>query len=185
MSFGIGLPKWSLAYSFAAITLISLGWFLGITSQRREVSSTRELTSRLEGQLRRERAIRVAAESRATSDVVPSFGLISDDHFTRGATALKSPVVIFAPGQSFVYLEMSLDDAHFTYRATIKSFVGESEILSENQLQPELAAPGAKVRVMLPAALIKSGEDYTLNLRAADRATNKSNSTFTFHVVKQ
>lgn len=101
---------------------------------------------------------------------VPQYFLPLQNPSLRGEDQTEEPVVTFAPGNSLVMLHLPVaDDKQRFYRATLSSFVEETERLTENQLKPEKKGNAWFIEFALPSSAVTDNTHYLITMAASDR----------------
>jgi hypothetical protein len=181
-------------YALAAIALFVLGGALGASMYHRELSSERIALERVNQELARERAMRASLPTKQTQNVAetttgsnPAYRLLSDDSMVRGPGGPEQPTVLLSDRSALVNLELPTGtEGRRLYRAVLKPFLEEKEILIENLLQAQNTAKGPTVLFSVPALLLVHNKDYVVDLRyITSKGALAELNTFTFHVVKK
>ena len=114
-----------------------------------------------------------------------SHRLTPEDLRMRNGEGLKETEISVPPGVSVVVLELPVSGKPTSYRASLKTFVANQEIVSESALRPELRNGNMVVALSVPSSLMEDRKHYVVVLYAANGAGRLEKVRFfTFHVVK-
>src|SRR5204863_2337734 len=102
------------------------------------------------------------AASRPQAEEEKSIALVLTRDLVRGE-GRPLPTLSISPDVSRVRLEVAVQPAYAHYEAVLQTVEGK-ELLSSAKLEPQPAAAGQKIAVLLPASLLPAG-DYILTLR--------------------
>ena len=117
---------------------------------------------------------------------VASYRLTPDDLIVRGAggTEVSSVVVPSRPALVELQLPVAPEDLHKTFRADLKPFMKDREVLRENLLRAKATASGGIVRFWVPTAVLESDQDYAVDLRSWSASGRlEEENTYTFRAV--
>jgi hypothetical protein len=105
----------------------------------------------------------------------------------RGAGGPEQPTVVVPDRPALVDLKLPLgNDAHPFYRAVLKPFLEEKEILSESLLRAQPTAAGPVILFTVPTIFLAHNKDYMVDLRyMTSKGKLGELNTFTFHVSKK
>lgn len=179
-SFWLGMvPK----YAIAGLSLLTIGLVLGTQKNQWELE-------RQQAVLAREKAAHESLQHALQAEhgtAIQAFALMPNDLRTRTADGNKEPVVSFGPQTPQVILELPLGQPqNDSYKAVLKAFFGETEILSETFLKPLHGSAENKLRFILPAAFVEDRTHYIITLHSITRSGSLSAiRTFSFYVSKQ
>ena len=184
-------PLGAAGYALAGVALVAVGWFLAEMKFQRQLDSQRIALEETREQLRAEKVVHPSSPQNpaatAPSPSIAFYRLIPDDLGTRGAASVGAPTVFVSKSQIVVSLELPLsNNANRSYRAALKSFPEQHEILTESLLAPSRTGPAPTVTFTFPASLVRDGRDYTIVLDSVNSAgKTQEENTFTFHVVRR
>jgi hypothetical protein len=117
---------------------------------------------------------------------VESHVLISDKERIRGSRNSDIPQVRVTGRAGLIRLELPIfgQAGSTLYRATLRPFPGNRELLTENALHASNKSDGAAVTMAVPTDLLQSGTYYTVQLNAISTSGNVAEvDRFTFQVV--
>ncbi|HEV3038156.1 MAG TPA: hypothetical protein VHA33_10310 [Candidatus Angelobacter sp.] len=185
------VPKFALA----SAALVALGWYVSASMYRHELSAQRASYEKINQELARERAA-LASATKPSENVVPkqdpqavpvlSYMLMGDDVVTRGPGGPAQPTVVVPDRPALVDLKLPIGrEAHPFYRAVLKPFLEEKEILSENLLRAQPTAAGPVILFTVPTIFLAHNQDYMVILRyVTSKGKLEELNSFTFHVSK-
>jgi len=173
-------------FAFISAVLIALGWVLGSVAHR--VPTFQLSTSEsVQGFLPKQQPTpSPLAVSRNAPNLIAFYTLLPDDVRVRGEGGPDVPSVMVPQQPTLLNLELPVEaaDQHKIFRAALKSFLKEKEILSENVLTAKHKASGPVVVFLLPSAFLESNVDYVVDLRCRGAAGELEEvNTYTFHAV--
>ena len=186
------LPKYALASS----ALVALGWYLGASMYKHDLSAQRVAYEKVNQERTRER-VEMASLTKPPEIATPkqepvlSYMLLGDDSVTRGPGGREQPTVVVPEHPSLVNLKLPIgSDAHRFYRAVLKPFLEEKEILSENLLRERDSAissvTGPVILFTVPTIFLVHNKDYLVDLRyVTSKGKQEELNSFTFHVSKR
>ena len=181
-------------FALASTALIALGWYVGENMYRQELSTQRMAYEKVNQELARERTERAALPKlpeNVTQKEQPaptsSYMLLGDDSIVRGPGGPEQPTVIVPDRPALVDLKLPIgNDAHPFYRAVLKPFLEEKEIVSENLLRAQPTAAGPVILFTVPTIFLVHNKDYMVDLRyVTPKGKLGELNTFTFHVSKR
>jgi hypothetical protein len=179
------IPK----YALASTALVALGWYAGTNMYRHELSAQRIAYVQELARARAERASLPKTNESVTQKEQPalSYTLLGDDSMVRGAGGPEQPTVVVPDRPALVDLKLPLgNDAHPFYRAVLKPFLEEKEILSESLLRAQPTAAGPVILFTVPTIFLAHNKDYMVDLRyMTSKGKLGELNTFTFHVSKK
>ena len=180
-------PKFALASAMLAGLGLGLGWLLG-TVPRQQKLSGQPPSLYVENTAPQSTATPKPSELAQAHEVSATYRLVSDDLATRGNGGADMPSVGVPGRPVLVQLELPVAaaEAHKVFRATLKTFLKDEEILSENKLKAHKDASGVTVVTFeLPTTFLEVNTDYTVDLRSLSASGAPAEaSTYTFHTVK-
>ena len=171
-----GLAAGSLA---TAVLLLGIGWLLGSKSHTAKVASAPPASTPITTTQKT-----VQPVPRAPVETARSYRLIPDELITRGGEGASLPVIEVHEAPSLIILELPVgqEDAHKSFRASLKRFSGSAALLMEDSLRAEHTASGWTVNFPVPARLLQAGHDYTVHLDIHGlAATSGGVGSYTFH----
>ncbi|HEV2991575.1 MAG TPA: hypothetical protein VG759_24280 [Candidatus Angelobacter sp.] len=180
-------------YALASAALVAIGWQVGMRMYEHELSAQRATLERVNQELARERAERASLPKHTenvaavTAEPVLSYTLLGDDSMVRGPGGPEQATVVVPDHPALVNLKLPIgNDAHAFYRAVLKPFLEEKEILSENLLRAQPTAAGPVILFSVPSIFLAYNQDYMVALRyMTPKGRLEELNTFTFHVKKR
>ena len=181
-------------YALASTALLALGWYVGANMYRHELSAQRTAYERVNQELARERMERASLPNlpekvTQKEQLAPtlSYMLLGDDSIVRGAGGPEQPTVVVPDRPALVDLKLPIgNDAHPFYRAVLKPFLKEKEVLTENLLRAQPTAAGPVILFTVPSIFLAHNKDYMVDLRyVTPKGKLGELNTFTFHVSKK
>lgn len=188
------VPKFALA----STALIALGWYVGSHMYRQELYLQRAAYDRVNRELAQERSAH--ASLAVPHEAVPpgengspkqsptlSYTLLSDDSIVRGPGGPEQPMVVVPERPTLVDLKLPIgNDVHPFYRAVLKPFLEEREILSENLLRAQPTAAGPVILFTVPSIFLAHNKDYMVDLKyMTSKGKLGELNSFTFHVSRK
>lgn len=153
-------------YAVAAVVLVSLGWFAATIRDQIQL-------------VRRQRASQPVASGRITmaqqpsregTRPLPTYLLVAGVPTLRGTGGGKEAVVLFAPNDPVVMLDLPISEPfNDSYRATLSSFVDDQELLTENSLTRKKTDSGWVVEFAVPSSCVTNNTHYLVTLATFDR----------------
>ncbi len=132
-----------------------------------------------------EKAIREQIQSSATPTALAHYVLAPDDRRMRGPTGYNIPRIPARAYPTVVSLDVPFSEKEGSiYRADLKTFAGDRELLIENSLRARRTATGLSVDIVLPGDWLESQNYYTIHLRSITRDGQVQQvSRFTFYLA--
>jgi hypothetical protein len=188
------VPKFALA----STAMLALGWYVGSHAYRQDLYVQRAANDKLKQELVQERAAH-ASLTVPSETVTPtenenqklaatlSYTLLGDDSFVRGPGGPQQPTVVVPDRPTLVDLRLPIgSDLHPFYRAVLKPFLEEREILSENLLRAEPTAAGPVILFTVPSIFLAHNKDYMVDLKyVTPKGKLGELNSFTFHVSRK
>jgi hypothetical protein len=193
-------PKWLIAapkFALASIALIALGWFLGLNAHHRTRTKQIAFPGFAEGEKPSLQPLPAPTPSEIAqnSEQPATYRLVPDELATRGNGASDIPSVMVPSHPGLVQLELPIasqnmfkDAAKYapkSFHCSLKTFLKDETVLSENGLKARRSSSGAIVTFSLPSTFLAENTDYSVDLRSDFHGKSEQLSTYTFHVVKQ
>ncbi len=172
--------RWGLAAASlaTAVMLVGVGWLLGSRTQAEKAASAQPIiTTITSGQ-----KTPVQPAPQAATVTARNYRLIPDELITRGLQGAL-PVVAMHDAPPLIVLELpvSEEDAHLSFRVTVKRFASRGEVLMESPLRANRTASGWIVDLPVPARLLQAGQDYTVALDSRNaKGTLEEITSYTF-----
>lgn len=180
------LPKFAMAFA----SLVAIVGILGTVKYRWESVRQQATAENLTKQLMREKAERASLQQRLdmkqNSAAFVAYRLTPEDLSVRGSEGVKEAVVSLPSGTALVILELPVKSRPTSYRAVLKSFLNNQEVLSESSLHPVPRNGSTVVTLGVPASLVEDRKHYVVDLYSTD-ATGRLEKIrfFTLYVEKQ
>jgi len=177
------LPKFALA----PLCLLAIGGILGTIKYSRELVKQQSTTEHLAKELAQEKAARVSVEHSLEVErgiSVETYLLVPSDLQIRGPQGPKEPVLSLSSHAPLVILELPVGgDFGPSYRAVLKPFLEDREILSENLSKSAHTLGDDTLKFSLPVAFLEDGKHYVVTLSSIS-SFGKMNEVrkFTFYV---
>jgi hypothetical protein len=193
-------PKWLIAapkFALASIALIALGWFLGLNAHHRTRTKQIAFPGFAEGEKPSLQPLPAPTPSEIAqnSEQPATYRLVPDELATRGNGASDIPSVMVPSHPALVQLELPIasqnmfkDAAKYapkSFHCSLKTFLKDEIVLSENGLKARRSSSGAIVTFSLLSTFLAENTDYSVDLRSDFHGKSEQLSTYTFHVVKQ
>jgi hypothetical protein len=181
-------------YALASAALVAIGWRVNVSMSmyQHELSAQRIALERVNQELAREKAERASLPTHpdnvgGMAEPVLSYRLFGDDSMVRGPGGSEQPTVVVPDRPALVNLKLPIGkDDHSFYRAVLKPFLEEKEILSENLLRAQPTAAGPVILFSVPSIFLAHNKDYMVDLRyMTPKGRLEELNTFTFHVSKK
>jgi hypothetical protein len=104
----------------------------------------------------------------------------------RGSEGVKEAVVSLPSGAALIILELPVESRPTSYRAVLKSFLENREVLSKSSLHPIPRNGSMVVTLAVPASLVKDRKHYVVDLYSTDGGGRLEKIRFfTLYVEKQ
>jgi len=188
------VPKFALA----STALVAMGWYVGSHMYRQELFAQRAAYDRANRELSRERATHASlmapSETVASAEngnqkqaATLSYTLLGDDSIVRGPGGPEQPTVVVPDRATLVDLKLPIgNDVYPFYRAVLKPFLEEKEILSENLLRAQPTAAGPVILFTVPSIFLAHNKDYMVDLKyVTPKGKLGELNSFTFHVSRK
>ena len=97
---------------------------------------------------------------------------------------MPSVAVLSRPALIELELPVAREDMHKSFRADLKPFMKDGEILRESLLHAKATPSGAVVRFWVPTAVLETNQDYAVDLRSWNaRGALEEVETYTFRTI--
>jgi len=180
------LPKFAMAFA----SLVAIVGILGTVKYRWESVRQQATAENLSKELMREKAERASLQQRL--DMKPdsasfvAYRLTPEDLSMRGSEGVKEAGVSLPSGAALVILELPVKSRPTSYRAVLKSFLNNQEVLSESSLRPVPRNGSTVVTLAVPASLVEDRKHYVVDLYSTNAAGRLEKIRFfTLYVEKQ
>lgn len=177
------LPK----YALIALLSAGLGWLLATRHDDRKQKLERSAMERIEKQLAEERNPRLLLQSQAATaaGTTVSYKLLPDDFANRDPRNAGIVRVVVPASPAVINLQLfSRDHRHERYRVTVRTFLGEHEILAETLARSRGGSAEQPLVVPIASTLLAPGQLYTVELKyALSNGRLRLGNTFTFETV--
>ena len=185
--------KWLLRspkFALAVVLLAAIAGVLGTVKYHLESTRQQAAAEILRRQLSWEKSERASLQQqldkKRDSASLVAYRLTPEDFNARGGQGIKEPIVSLPPGTALVVLELPVSSQRTSYRATLKSFLENQEVLSEGSLQPEPRNGSTVVSFALPSSLVTDRKHYVVTLHPIGSSGRSDRvRTFTFYLVKK
>lgn len=178
------LPK----YALIALLSASLGWLLATRYDDRKQKAERSAMERIEKQLAEERKLRLLLQSQtaSASGATIFYKLLPDNFANRDPKNAGIVRVVVPASPAVINLQLfSRDYRHERYRVTVRTFLGEHEILAETLVRSRGGTAEQPLVVPIASTLLAPGQLYTVELEyALSNGSLQEGNTFTFEAVK-
>ena len=179
-------PRLTVLAASALAASFLLGWSLSALWYRRQLTLQRVALEKVENQLALGRSDQDSLRSLRNEGqgAGTAYRLIPDDTAVRGRAASRT-TSISLPGQcSVLNLEISLPkEKHTRYRAVLKPFLKDDEMLSQTLLSHTEGGSESRVTFSVPSCLLEPNKDYSLNLwYITPIGRLEEVNSYTFHV---
>jgi len=180
------LPKFAITFA----SLVAIVGILGTVKYRWESVRQQATTENLTKQLMREKAERASLQQRLDMKQDPAsfvaYRLTPEDLSMRGSEGVKEAVVSLPSSAALVILELPVKSRPTSYRAVLKSFLNNQEVLSESSLHPAPRNGSMVVTLAVPASLVEDRKHYVVDLYSTNAAGRLEKIRFfTLYVEKQ
>jgi len=166
-------------YGLAVAALIVLGWVGGAVRQRMMIKDMGK-------ELAAERTARASAEERIRSvGHSITYQLTADEFSQRGEHGRQEATIAIPSYPSVVTLALPVGNS-LTYRAVLRPFLENREVLSESLLTPKQSNETLAVQFTLPSVFVEDGQLYAIDLYVLSPSGEQSRlHSFTFRVIKE
>jgi hypothetical protein len=166
------VEKWHNLRRYASISLAAgaIVW-LGMTAiYRNRLQQEQRTIGSLTAEIASRRAPVTPPETASLPAVVTvSRYFFGENSNLRGEGGSEEQVVAFTPGNALVMLELPVArEKHELYRATLSSFMDQTDLLTESELRPSKGSRRRVVEFALPASLVSDNTHYLMTLSAID-----------------
>jgi hypothetical protein len=158
---------------------IAIGWFANSLRSKREIEK-----------LKKSGAVEKITEypgdslHRGAASYPPRYRLVPDDVIDRSADIVATGSSITIPAhEDVIILELPVPARDAFYRAVLKTYLSNMEILSEDSLRRRPDEKEILVEFVIPRVLLTSGHLYSVELYSNRLKRPQKVRTFTFSVV--
>lgn len=181
---GAQRPRWRFALHYSAmVALLALGWVLGTRTQGNQSKvSTDNFVAPSQ---RPQPATPPAPQIIAGSSNPATYRLTPDDLTLRGAGGSDIPSVAVPSRPALIALELPIaaEDSLKPFRAVLRPFLKNTEILSA-QLEPAKGAQPNTLVFWVPSAHLEANRDYMVVLQSRTVSGKREEAaSYTFHTV--
>jgi hypothetical protein len=168
-------------FVWIAFVLLLSGWIGSVVVYRSKLSSQQAVLERTAKELGYEK------RPGASAQFVSSYRLIPDELSVRGQAGVEIPMVFVSSQPELVKLQLPLSDsAHGLYKASLRQFSNQKEILSESLLTDSETDTSRVLVFTIPSSVLKEDVDYAVYLeRSGSTGKWEVVNSFTFRTRRR